>query len=92
MDCLSIVQPEQRPLGACPLTGALEQDADLVLFIFHEEVYDDNSPNKGLAEIIVAKHRNGPTGKAVLWFDPALTRFGDLLTAIEAVPASDLEF
>ncbi len=60
-------------------SGQIEQDADLVLFLHREEMYDDNTPHKGTIEVIVAKHRNGPTGKIRLWFDPSLMRFGDLV-------------
>lgn len=57
-----------------------------MLFLFREELYDDKSENKGLVEVIVAKHRNGPTGKAVLWFEPEFMRFGDLLHGIDIIP------
>ena len=43
-------------------SGALEQDADLIMFIYRDEVYNPNSESKGIAEIIVAKHRNGECG------------------------------
>ncbi len=56
-------------------SGALEQDADLILFIYRDEVYNPDSPNKGVAEIIVAKQRNGPTGKVNLTFLGKHTRF-----------------
>ncbi len=49
-------------------SGALEQDADLVMFVYRDELYDEDSPRKGEADIIVAKHRNGPTGTITLNF------------------------
>lgn len=56
-------------------SGALEQDADLILFIYRDEVYNPETPSKGVAEIIVAKQRNGPTGKINLTFLGKHTRF-----------------
>lgn len=56
-------------------SGAIEQDADLILFIYRDEVYHEDSRDKGIAEIIIAKHRNGPIGKLRLTFLGQFTRF-----------------
>lgn len=59
-------------------SGAIEQDADLICFIYRDEVYNPNSPDKGQAEIIIAKHRNGPIGCIKVAFKGQFTRFEDL--------------
>jgi replicative DNA helicase len=59
-------------------SGALEQDADVVLFIYRDEKYNPDSDKKGVADIIVAKHRNGPTGQIQLLFLERTTKFLDL--------------
>jgi replicative DNA helicase len=56
-------------------SGALEQDADLILLIYREEVYDQNTTRKGIADIIIAKQRNGPTGDVQLTFLGQYTKF-----------------
>jgi replicative DNA helicase len=69
---------EKRPLMSdLRESGSLEQDADIVAFIYRDEVYnkDENNPNKGMAEIIVAKNRNGAIGTAMLSFIGKYTRF-----------------
>ncbi|MDX2346744.1 MAG: replicative DNA helicase [Legionella sp.] len=59
-------------------SGAIEQDADLICFIYRDEVYNEESPDKGSAEIIIAKQRNGPIGKVRVAFLGQYTRFEDL--------------
>jgi replicative DNA helicase len=56
-------------------SGALEQDADVVIFIYREDMYNENTERKNLADIMVAKHRNGPTGTVVLYFRKELAQF-----------------
>jgi replicative DNA helicase len=59
-------------------SGSIEQDADVVLFIYREEMYDKNSERKGVAEVHIAKHRNGPLGTVSLRFDPETTSYQNL--------------
>ena len=59
-------------------SGAIEQDADVVLFIYREDRYNENSLKKNIAEILVAKHRNGPLGKIELYFDEQRVSFRNL--------------
>lgn len=56
-------------------SGAIEQDSDIVIFIYREELYDKETDKKGIAELHIAKHRNGPTGVIPLRFDANTTRF-----------------
>ncbi|MEX2534746.1 MAG: replicative DNA helicase [Trueperaceae bacterium] len=59
-------------------SGAIEQDADLVMFIYRDEYYDPNSEKQGVAEVIIGKQRNGPVGTVDLQFHNAHVRFNDL--------------
>jgi replicative DNA helicase len=65
-------------------SGALEQDADIVQFLYRDEYYDPGSEDKGQAELIIGKQRNGPTGTVNLSFREKQVRFGSL--AARSVP------
>lgn len=72
-------RPDQVPkLSDLRESGAIEQDADVVMFIYREDRVKRDSPKKGIAEIHVAKHRNGPTGKIDLFFDENRVTFKSL--------------
>ncbi len=59
-------------------SGSIEQDADLVIMLYRDEYYSPDTPERGVAEVIIAKHRNGPTGTVKLLFDPQFTKFKNL--------------
>ena len=58
--------------------NSIEQDADIVMFIYRDDVYNPESERKNIADIIIAKHRNGPVGEVSLYFQASQTRFHDL--------------
>jgi replicative DNA helicase len=73
------MRADKRPmLSDLRESGSIEQDSDVVMFIFREEVYDPKPENAGQAEVIVAKHRSGPTGIAQLAWLPQYTRFANM--------------
>jgi replicative DNA helicase len=59
-------------------SGSIEQDADLVIMLYRDAYYNPDTPDRDITELIVTKHRNGPTGVVKLVFDPALTKFKNL--------------
>jgi replicative DNA helicase len=70
---------DKRPqLSDLRESGSIEQDADIILFIYRDEVYNEDTEKKGMAEIIIAKHRNGPTGMIELVFAGKYTKFASL--------------
>lgn len=80
---------DKRPiLSDLRETGSLEQDSDIVMFIYRDEVYNEATEFPNQADIIVAKHRNGPTGIVSLYFEKSLTKFMD--ASVHKVDLSDL--
>jgi replicative DNA helicase len=61
-------------------SGAIEQDADLIMMLYRDEYYNPDTPDRGIAEVIISKHRNGPTGTVKLLFESQFTQFRNLAT------------
>jgi replicative DNA helicase len=59
-------------------SGSIEQDADIVMFMYREDYYDADTDRQHITDLILAKHRNGPTGKVELYFHPERLKFTSL--------------
>ncbi len=73
-------QPKIPQLSDLRESGSIEQDADVVMFIYREDMYEPDSERKNIADLLVKKHRNGPTGQIELFFHADQTKFSDLET------------
>ncbi|MFR4520778.1 MAG: DnaB-like helicase C-terminal domain-containing protein, partial [Fusobacterium sp.] len=80
--------PEQRAdrrpmLSDLRESGAIEQDADMVVFLYRDDYYNEESEEKGITEVIIGKQRNGPVGTVKLRFFHEITKFADYTTRVE---------
>ncbi|MEC7845346.1 MAG: replicative DNA helicase [Actinomycetota bacterium] len=81
---------DKRPmLSDLRESGSIEQDADVVMFLYRDEVYDVESPDQGMAEVLIAKHRSGPTGRVKLAWLKHYTRFADMAKTSDTPPPEE---
>jgi replicative DNA helicase len=84
--------PQRPRLSDLRESGSLEQDSDVVLFIYREDKYKPDPTNQGIAEILIAKHRNGPVGSVKLYFNERTVSFTDLAKGMEYQETAGEEF
>jgi replicative DNA helicase len=77
---LTVPGPHNFVANNIVVHNSIEQDADLVIMLYRDEYYNPDTPDRGISEIIITKHRNGPVGTVKLLFEPQFTRFRNLAT------------
>ena len=85
-------RPNRRPvMSDLRESGAIEQDADIIVFIYRDEVYNEESPDRGVAEIILGKQRHGSIGTVKVAFQGEFTRFDNLAPSYMTPPPGGYE-